>query len=89
MPMGRVVKVHGELQLPKGGMEVPEKGNKRSPRCLGSPRKVMEVLEKKGGGPQGAEVWTGVGQVPEALRAPKGGMEMEKESDGSPQGLQE
>lgn len=67
-----MVNVHKELKLPKGGMEVPIKGNKRSRRCFGSPRRIMEVLKglevsrgkvevpkKRDGGPQGTQMWTG------------------------------
>ena len=59
------MELHQELKVPKGELEVPKKGNKRSPRCLEVPKEFrvsegkLEVPEKSDGGPQGAQVWTG------------------------------
>jgi len=54
-----MVEVHEVPEIPKGGVEAPKKGGKRSPRCSESPRKVMEVSKNSGGGPQGPQVWSG------------------------------
>lgn len=88
------MELHEELKVPKGELEVPKNGNKRSPRCLEVPKEFrvsegqLEVPEKSDGGPQklkcGLEVPRGWTEIPEVLRVPGVGTEMEKESDAGP-----
>lgn len=77
------MEVHEELKVHQGGLEVPKKDTKRSPRSLGflraswrSPRRVMVVPKDL---KCGLEVPRGWREVPEVLRVPKVGMEMKGE----------